>query len=78
MSIPTASSAARQGQVRPDRAHLVLLTALQLDVNRLHTLRAEGGREALRILLSARRKLTVAATGQINRLRALGVTTMAS
>ena len=39
--------------------------------HKLPTPRADGDREGLRILLSARRDLTVARTAQINRLRAL-------
>ena len=48
-----------------------MLTALQYDVERLPTPRADGDREALRILLGARHDLTTAHTAQTNRLRAL-------
>ena len=52
-------------------AHLAVLAALRLDADRLPTPRADGDREALRILLSARNELTTVSTAQTNRLRAL-------
>jgi transposase len=55
----------------PIDAHLAVLTALQLDTTKLPTPRADGDREALRILLCARQELTTTATAQTNRLRAL-------
>jgi transposase len=65
----------RQGQVSgksdPIDAHLAVLTALRLDTSQLPIPRADGDREALRILLGARHELTVTSTAQINRLRAL-------
>jgi len=48
-----------------------VLYALGLDAAKLPTPRADGDREALRILLCARQELTTTSTGQINRLRAL-------
>src|SRR5829696_7178408 len=42
-----------------------------MDADRLPTRRADGDREALRILLSARQEMTTASTAQTNRLRAL-------
>jgi transposase len=42
-----------------------------MPADRLPTPRADGDREALRILLAARRDLTLTKTAQINRLRAL-------
>jgi transposase len=48
-----------------------VLAALRLDADRLPAPRADGDREALRILLGARQDITVAATAQTNRLRAL-------
>ena len=45
--------------------------ALRLDADRLPTPRADGDRDALRILLGARHDLTMASTAQTNRLRAL-------
>jgi transposase len=52
-------------------AHLAVLYALQQDTDKLPTPRADGDREALRILLSAREELITTSTGQINRLKAL-------
>jgi len=60
-----------RGKSDPIDAHLAVLTALQYDVERLPTPRADGDREALRILLGARHDLTTAHTAQTNRLRAL-------
>lgn len=60
-----------KGKSDPIDAHLAVLTALRLDADRLPTPRADGDREALRILLSARQELTTTSTGQTNRLRAL-------
>ena len=63
----------RRGKGKSDRidAQLAVLAALRLDTARLPALRADGDREALRILLGARQEITVAATAQVNRLRAL-------
>jgi transposase len=60
-----------KGKSDPIDAHFAVLTALQLDADRLPTPRADGDREALRILLGARTELTTTTTGQTNRLRAL-------
>lgn len=64
---------ARRGKGKSDviDAHLAVLTALQRPVEKLPSPRADGDREALRILLSARDELTTATTAQTNRLRAL-------
>ena len=48
-----------------------MLAALRLDADRLPTSRADGDREAQRILLTARQELTTSSTAQTNRLRAL-------
>ena len=48
-----------------------MLAALRLDTGRLPAPRADGDREALRILLVARQEITHAATAQASRLRAL-------
>jgi transposase len=64
----------RRGKSDPIDARLAALHALRLDADRLPTPRADGDREALRILLGARRELTVAKTRSINRLRALLLT----
>jgi transposase len=62
-----------EGKGKSDRidAHLAVLAALRLDASRVPVPRADGDREALRILLVARQEITAAATGQASRLRAL-------
>src|SRR6185369_5368161 len=60
-----------KGKSDPIDAHLAVLTALRLDTNQLPIPRADGDREALRILLGARQELTTTSTAQTNRLRAL-------
>ena len=60
-----------RGKSDPIDAHLAVLTALRLDTERLPAPRADGDREALRILLGARQDITAASTAQTNRLRAL-------
>ncbi len=60
-----------KGKSDPIDAHLAVLAALRLDADRLPVPRADGDREALRILLVTRHELTVASTAQTNRLRAL-------
>jgi transposase len=64
---------ARRGRGKSDAidAHLAALFALALPADRLPTPRADGIREALRILLSARQEMTTTSTAQTNRLRAL-------
>ncbi|MFD4195569.1 IS110 family RNA-guided transposase [Amycolatopsis thermoflava] len=64
---------ARRGKGKSDQidAHLAVLAALQQPADRLPTPRADGDREALRILLCARNELATAATANTNRLRAL-------
>jgi transposase len=64
----------RHGKSDPIDAHLAALAALRLDTARLPEPRCDGDREALRILLSARRELVVTRTRQISRLRALLLT----
>jgi transposase len=67
------SRAQRRGKGKSDAidAHLAVLAALRLDANRVTAPRADGDREALRILLVAREEMTVMRTAQTNRLRAL-------
>jgi len=60
-----------KGKSDPIDAHLAVLAALRLAADRLPVPRADGDREALRILLGARHELTVVTTAQTNRLRAL-------
>jgi transposase len=61
----------RRGKSDPIDAHLAATTALGLDTDKLPTPRADGDREALRILLGARRDLTGSRTRRVNMLRAL-------
>jgi transposase len=68
---PTRTRRRGKGKSDPIDAHLAVLTALQLNADRLPTPRADGDREALRILLRARQELTTTSTAQTNRLRAL-------
>lgn len=68
---PNRKSRRGRGKSDPVDAHLAVLTALRLDADRLPTPRADGDREALRILLDARHELTDSSTAQTNRLRAL-------
>ena len=58
----------RRGKSDPIDAHLAALQVLRMDADRLPTPRADGNREALRILLGARREMTITKTKQTNRL----------
>jgi transposase len=60
-----------RGKSDPIDAHLAVLAALRLDAARLPVPRADGDREALRILLVARQEIRAARTAQAARLRAL-------
>ena len=71
---PARAERRRRGKCDPIDAHLAVLSALRLDADRLPIPRADGDREALRILLGARTELATTATAQANRLRALLVT----
>jgi Transposase len=64
----------RRGKSDPIDAHLAAMQALRLPADRLPVPRADGDREALRILLGARRDLSTAKTRMVNRLRALLLT----
>lgn len=64
-------TARRRGKSDPIDAHLAAVQILQMPADRLRVPRADGNREALRILLSARAEMTVTKTKQANRLRAL-------
>lgn len=55
------------GKSDPIDAHLAAIGALRLDMDKLPTPRADGDREALRILLGAREELTITDTRLINR-----------
>ena len=63
-----------KGKSDPIDAHLAVLAALRLDADQLAMPRADGDREALRILMVARQEITEARTGQASRLRALLLT----
>ena len=63
-----------RGKSDPIDAHLAVLAVLRMHTDRLPTPRADGDREALRILLTARAELTDTYTRQINQLRALLLT----
>jgi transposase len=71
---PTGKQRRGKGKSDPIDAHLAVLTALRLDADRLPIPRADGPREALRILLVARAEMTTLKTAQSNRLRALLLT----
>ena len=60
-----------RGTSDPIDAHLAVLAVLRMDTERLPTPRADGDREALRILLAGRAELVDTQTRQINQLRAL-------
>src|SRR5688500_6334885 len=68
---PNRKARRGKGKSAPIDAHLAVLAALRLDADRLPVPRADGDREALRILLGTRHELTVVNTAQTNRLRAL-------
>ena len=68
---PRRADRRHRGKSDPIDAHLAGLQVLRRPAGELPAPRADGDREALRILLSARRELTMARTRQINRLRAL-------
>jgi transposase len=68
---PSRKQRRGKGKSDPIDAHLAVLAALRPDAGRLAVPRADGDREAPRILLAARQESTVAATGQAGRLRAL-------
>jgi transposase len=66
----------RRGKGKTDQidAGLAVLAAVRMDTGQLPTPRADGDREALRILLDAREEMTTTRTRQVNRLRALLLT----
>jgi transposase len=63
-----------KGKSDPIDAHLAVLAALRLDANQVPVPRADGDREALRILMVARQEISTARTAQASRLRALLLT----
>ncbi|HEX3962267.1 MAG TPA: IS110 family transposase [Trebonia sp.] len=68
---PSRKQRRGKGKSDPIDAHLAVLSALRLETGQLPVPRADGDREALRILLVARQEITEARTAQIGRLRAL-------
>jgi transposase len=68
---PSRKQRRGKGKSDPIDAHLAVLAALRLDTGRLPVPRADGDREALRILLVARQEITMTRTAQASRLRAL-------
>ena len=64
----------RAGKSDPLDAHLAALAVLQMPVDRKVLPRSDGDREAMRILLGARKDLSTGRTAQINRLRAMLLT----
>lgn len=68
---PRRAARRRKGKTDAIDAHLAVTSALEQSVEKLAIPRADGDREALRILLCARDELTTTATGQVNRLKAL-------
>lgn len=71
---PPASRGRRAGKSDPLDAHEAALRALRRDMHTLPVPRADGDREALRILLGARHDLSTRKTQTVNRLRALLLT----
>ena len=68
---PAGKSRRGKGKSDPIDAHHAALAVLAMDVERLPTPRADGDREALRILLVGRSEMTGTRTRQANALRAL-------
>lgn len=71
---PSKKTRRGKGKSDPIDAHHAALAVLAMDVDRLPVPRADGDREALRILLAGRREMTGTHTRQANALRALLIT----
>lgn len=71
---PSRKTRRGRGKSDPIDAHHAALAVLAMDLDRLPTPRADGDREALRILLAGRREMTGTRTRQANELRALLIT----
>jgi transposase len=71
---PSAKSRRGKGKSDPIDAHHAALSLLAMDTGRLPTPRADGDREALRILLGAHREITTTRVRHGNELRALLLT----
>jgi len=68
---PRKSERRGMGKTDPIDAHMAAVNALNLDAGSLPVPRADGNREALRILSVARREMTSTQTRHINQLRTL-------
>lgn len=68
---PSKADRRRRGKSDPIDARHAVLTTLAMNADKLPTPRADGDREALRILLVARRDLTTSKTAWSNQLTAL-------
>lgn len=71
---PARKTRRGKGKSDPIDAHHAVISTLAMDAEKLPVPRADGDREALRILLGGHREITDAKTGQINALRALLLT----
>ena len=71
---PSRTDRRGRGKSDPIDAHHAAMAVLRMDPSKLPTPRMDGDREALRILLCARRDLTVTRTRQSNQLHALLLT----
>jgi transposase len=71
---PSKKTRRGKGKSDPIDAHHAARAVLAMEVDRLPTPRADGDREALRILLVGRREMTGTRTRQVNALRALLLT----
>lgn len=71
---PRRADRRSRGKSDPIDARLAATSALTMQTDRLPVPRADGAREALRILLTARRQMTTTQTALTNRLRALQLT----
>lgn len=71
---PSRKARRGKGKSDPIDAHHAVVSTLAMDAGKLPVPRADGDREALRILLGAHREITEANTRHLNQLRALLVT----
>jgi transposase len=76
VEVEQPSKKARRGKGKTDAidAHHAVLTTLRMDPDKLPVPRADGDREALRILLGTRREMTYIRTATVNALRAVLLT----
>jgi len=71
---PSRKARRGKGKSDPIDAHHAVASTLAMDSGRLPVPRADGDREALRILMGAHREITDAKTRHVNQLRALLLT----